>query len=105
MSMLAANVTYLAVRYASALATLDMRFGLSNFPSANVSTAATNMSTINGLTFAHQIIKKIFFVIVDTAQLDKKPILVSTELSVMDTAMRKTSSYDRKNSFVEKRAS
>jgi len=44
-------------------------------------------------------------VIADTAQLEEKPILVSIELGVLDTAMRKTSSYDRKNSSLEKRAS
>src|SRR5262249_50269782 len=45
MSMVATKVTYLAVRYASALASADMRSGVSNFPSANVCTATTNMST------------------------------------------------------------
>jgi hypothetical protein len=45
MSMVATKVTYLAVRYASALASADMRSGVSNFPSANVCTATTNMRT------------------------------------------------------------
>jgi hypothetical protein len=45
MSMVATKVAYLGVRYASALASPDMRSGVSNPPSANVSTATMNMST------------------------------------------------------------
>jgi len=45
MSTVATKVTYLGVRYASALATPEMRSGVSNFPSTDVSTATTNMST------------------------------------------------------------
>ena len=43
MSTVATKVTYLGVRYASALASPDMRSAVSNFPSADVSTATTNM--------------------------------------------------------------
>jgi hypothetical protein len=39
------SMTYLGVRYASALASVDMRSGVSNSPSANVCIATTNMST------------------------------------------------------------
>src|SRR5262249_3034221 len=39
------SMTYLGVRYASALASVDMRSGVSNSSSANVCTATTNMST------------------------------------------------------------
>jgi hypothetical protein len=52
MSLFTTNATYLAVRYASALATPEMRSGVSNFASANVSTATRVFTATSTKMFA-----------------------------------------------------